>query len=306
MDNLMAAVKEILQESDRLTEPTKRAALEKAEAMIYTIGYPNVIMNDTALNGICAECNITSDSYFDNQIAVQQHKQLTDRKKLRAPSIRHRVPISVATVHAFYNPFANTINMLAGILNKPFLSEQFLDALNYGGIGFAVGHEIIHGFDSNGRGFDKEGRLHNWREVQDLKQFTEGSECMEKQYSNFTEPSLKVKLNGILTNAEDIADNCGLKAAYMAYRKLISKRGEEEPGLPVLNYTPNQLFFIAASQTWCGDMTEATKLYLLHTETHSLHRFRVIGSLQNNEDFSKAFSCPVGSYMNPQHKCHVW
>lgn len=304
--DLIVAFKEMLHESDWMSDQTKRAALEKANAIVHQIGYPDDIMNDTALNEKFAGCNITADGYFDNHIALFRHQRLTTLKKLREPSDRHAWHVSAATVNAFYNRQRNSILFPAGILHKPFYSDQFLDALNYGGIGFAIGHEITHGFDDSGRVFDKEGNIHPWWEAGDLKRFRERYDCMVKQYSNYTEPSLKVRLNGKLTIGEDIADNGGLKEAYRAYRKLISKRGKEEPRLPVLNYTPDQLFFIGAAQVWCGELRQQAKLIYLQTDFHSPRRFRVVGPFQNNEEFSKAFSCPVGSYMNPQRKCHVW
>ncbi|XP_076451514.1 neprilysin-4-like [Babylonia areolata] len=304
--NLVSSFKDMLHETDWMSEETKRAALEKADAIIYKIGYPDEIMNDTVLNEKIGNITITEDGYFHNHLQIFLHSRRKTLRKLREPVNREEWPVSAATVNAFYNRQTNEILFPAGILHRPFFSDQYLDALNYGGIGFVIGHEITHGFDDSGRSFDKDGNLHMWWKEEDLDRFKKRTDCMVKQYSNYTEPKLGRKVNGRLTLGEDIADNGGLKEAYKAYRKLVSKRGMEEPRLPVLDYTPDQLFFISAAQAWCGNMRDKLRLIYLQTDYHSPMRFRVIGPMQNNEDFTRAFNCPSGSYMNPERKCRVW
>ncbi|KAK7094139.1 hypothetical protein V1264_007804 [Littorina saxatilis] len=306
IQDLIATFKEMLHESDWMSESTKRAAIEKADAIIPKIGYPEEIMNDTALNEKTAMLNLTADGYFHNHLEVFREQRLKNLRKIRKPVDRSEWYVSAATVNAFYNKLTNEIIFPAGILHRPFFSDQFLDALNYGGIGFVIGHEITHGFDDSGRGFDKDGNLHQWWLPEDLSRFRERMQFMVDQYSNYTEPTLGLKLNGRLTIGEDIADNGGLKEAFRAYRKMISKRGYDEPKLPVLGYTPNQLFFISAAQAWCGNQRDKVKLIYLQTDFHSPMRFRVIGPFQNNPDFAEAFNCPSGSYMNPAVKYRVW
>ncbi|KAK7482533.1 hypothetical protein BaRGS_00026244, partial [Batillaria attramentaria] len=283
--NLRAAFREMVIESEWMTNKTKQAALDKLEFVKYKLGYPDYLMNDTALNSKTKEFNISEALFFESNIRHHDQKNIEAMQKLRKPVDRDEWLVSADTVNAFYDPVKNEMVFPAGILNKPFFSEQFLDALNYGGVGMVIGHELTHGFDDQGRTYDKLGNLQAWWQDEDVKRFNEKKKCMVQQYSQFEYPGLNINVNGELTIGEDIADNGGLKEAFMAYRKAIAKRGKEEAKLPVLPYTPDQLFFIGFSQFWCSN-----------------DRDRVMGPLRNSEDFSRAFNCPRGSPMNPEKK----
>ncbi|KAL8585613.1 hypothetical protein ACOMHN_067058 [Nucella lapillus] len=178
--------------------------------------------------------------------------------------------------------------------------------MNYGAIGFVIGHELTHGFDITGRSFDKIGNLRMWWQPQDLQRFQDRTMCLVDQYSSFVDPVVKQHVDGNLTIGENIADNGGMKEAYRAYRKMIAKRGKEEDMLPVLNYTPDQLFFISSAQVWCRNISPQLRPLYLKSSVHSPNQFRVIGPMQNNADFSRAFNCEKGRYMNPEKKCQVW
>jgi neprilysin len=139
----------------------------------------------------------------------------------------------------------------AGILQGTFFSADRPKYMNYGAIGFVIGHEITHGFDDQGRQFDQNGNLVDWWQPDTKKAYLEKARCIIEQYGNFTETNVNLNLNGINTQGENIADNGGIKEAYKAYTKWVEKNGEE-PQLPGLKYSPDQLFWIAAAQTWCS------------------------------------------------------
>nr|KAG5689785.1 hypothetical protein BaRGS_011586 [Batillaria attramentaria] len=272
--NLRAAFREMVIESEWMTNKTKQAALDKLEFVKYKLGYPDYLMNDTALNSKTKEFNISEALFFESNIDIMIKKNIEAMQKLRKPVDRDEWLVSADTVNAFYDPVKNEMVFPAGILNKPFFSEQFLDALNYGGVGMVIGHELTHGFDDQGRTYDKLGNLQAWWQDEDVKRFNEKKKCMVQQYSQFEYPGLNINVNGELTIGEDIADNGGLKEAFMAYRKAIAKRGKEEARLPVLPYTPDQLFFIGFSQFWCSNDRDRYMRILLAMDYHSPAMFR--------------------------------
>ncbi|KAI0242657.1 Neprilysin-1 [Lamellibrachia satsuma] len=168
-----------------------------------------------------------------------------------------------------------------------------------------IGHEITHGFDDKGRQFDLNGNLKQWWSDSVIDKFKQRAQCIIDQYSNYTIPEVNMNLNGGQTQGENIADNGGLKQAYRAYRKWVSRQGREERLLPGISLTHNQLFFLNFAQIWCGTARPENYLQNIRSGRHSPGRFRVIGSLSNSLDFAEAFKCPNGSRMNPTHKCHV-
>ncbi|KAK3795896.1 hypothetical protein RRG08_040692 [Elysia crispata] len=195
----------------------------------------------------------------------------------------------------------------AGILQPPFYSKHFPKSLNYGGIGMVIGHEITHGFDDRGRQYDKDGNLVKWWDDVVIHRFKERAQCIIDQYSNYTVPEIDMPVNGLQTQGENIADNGGIKEAYRAYRKYTERQQIKEKRLPgLLQFSGNQLFFINFAQVWCGVMRPQAAINRIMTGVHSPGRFRVIGTLQNMPEFSEAFHCPAGSYMNRKKRCSVW
>lgn len=164
---------------------------------------------------------------------------------------------------------------------------------------------MTHGFDDLGRQFDLDGNLVDWWGNDTDESFKEKAMCMIDQYSNYTDLQTGLNLNGINTQGENIADNGGVKEAYRAYQRSINHHGPEKI-LPDLLFNTNQLFWISYAQTWCAvDRPETLKKIIL-TDDHSPHEFRVLGALHNTKEFSADFQCPLGSNMNPIHKCEVW
>lgn len=150
-----------------------------------------------------------------------------------------------------------------------------------------------------------EGNLRQWWQNETLEAYATRAQCIIDQYGNFTDPEVNVTLNGFTTQGENIADNGGLKEAYIAYQKWVQKYGEEA-GLPGLNYTSNQLFWISAAQTWCTKYKPEALKYTIVTDSHSPGRFRVMGPFMNSVTFANDFECQKNSPMNPETKCEVW
>lgn len=207
------------------------------------------------------------------------------------------------TVNAYYLPTKNEIVFPAGILQAPFYTRNHPKALNFGGIGVVMGHELTHAFDDQGREYDKEGNLRPWWQNESLAAFRNHTACMEEQYSQYQVHG--ERLNGRQTLGENIADNGGLKAAYNAYKAWLRKHGEEQR-LPAVGLTNHQLFFVGFAQVWCSVRTPESSHEGLVTDPHSPARFRVLGTLSNSRDFLRHFGCPVGSPMNPGQLCEVW
>uniref|UniRef100_A0A8C9ZU79 Neprilysin n=1 Tax=Sander lucioperca TaxID=283035 RepID=A0A8C9ZU79_SANLU len=211
-----------------------------------------------------------------------------------------------AVVNAFYSSSKNQIVFPAGILQPPFFSKGQAKSLNYGGIGMVIGHEITHGFDDNGRNYDKDGDLKDWWTPDSTDRFLDLSKCIVNQYGNFSwDLANGLHLNGNNTLGENIADNGGIRQAYQAYKNYVEEHGEE-PSLPGIDLSHNQLFFLNFAQVWCGTHRPEQAINSIKVDVHSPGKFRVLGSLQNFPEFAKAFNCNKNSYMVPANICRVW
>ncbi|XP_041627741.1 membrane metallo-endopeptidase-like 1 isoform X9 [Vulpes lagopus] len=210
------------------------------------------------------------------------------------------------TAHPHHVPCPPRAVFPAGILQPPFFSKHQPQALNFGGIGMVIGHEITHGFDDNGRNFDKDGNMLDWWSNFSAQHFREQSECMVHQYGNYSwDLADNQNVNGFSTLGENIADNGGVRQAYKAYLKWMAEGGKDQQ-LPGLGLTYNQLFFINYAQVWCGSYRPEFAIQSIKTDVHSPLKYRVLGSLQNLAAFSEAFHCAQGSPMHPQQRCRVW
>lgn len=298
---------EILKKVDWMDEETRKSALDKAASMTSHIAYPDELLEDKKLEQFYEKLELTTDNYLEGILNLTLFGVEYSFSKLRKPVnksdwVTHGRP---AIVNAFYSSIENSIQFPAGILQGAFFSNDRPKYMNYGAIGFVIGHEITHGFDDQGRQFNKNGNLVDWWAPQTKEKYLEKAECIIRQYGNYTVEDVGLNLNGINTQGENIADNGGIKEAYLAYQKWV-QRNYVEPKLPGLPYTPKQLFWISAANTWCSKYRpEAMKLRIT-TGFHSPGKFRVLGPLSNMEEFSKDFNCPLGSKMNPKKKCAVW
>ncbi|XP_062561587.1 neprilysin-2 isoform X3 [Armigeres subalbatus] len=308
VDGIKSVFVDILKKVDWMDEITRKSALDKVDSMVTHIGYPDELMDDNKIADYYKDLKFKpEDNYLNTILYMNQFGTTKAFKKLRQAVnktdwITHSRP---AVVNAFYSSIENSIQFPAGILQGQFFSYDRPKYMNYGAIGFVIGHEITHGFDDQGRQFDKNGNLVDWWQSDTKKAYLEKARCIIEQYGNYTEPNVKLNLNGINTQGENIADNGGIKEAYYAYKKWTEKHGPESR-LPGLDLTPEQMFWLSAAQTWCSVYRPETMKMRITTGVHSPGQFRVLGPMSNMVEFAKDFNCPVGSPMNPAQKCEVW
>uniref|UniRef100_A0A673ZY23 Endothelin-converting enzyme 1 n=1 Tax=Salmo trutta TaxID=8032 RepID=A0A673ZY23_SALTR len=286
-----------------MDQETKKAAKEKADAIYNMVGYPKFIMDPKELDKVFNDFEVVSDLYFQNVMQYYNFSARVTADQLRKTPNRDQWSMTPPTVNAYYNPTKNEMVLPAGILQAPFYSRSWPKALNFGGIGVVMGHELTHAFDDQGREYDKDGNLRSWWKNSSVEAFKKQTQCMVEQYSNYS--INKEPLNGKHTLGENIADNGGLKAAYKAYMNWIAKNGEEAT-LPALGMTNHQLFFVGFAQVWCSVRTPESSHEGVITDPHSPSRFRVIGTISNSHEFSEHFGCKADSPMNPKHKCELW
>jgi putative endopeptidase len=214
------------------------------------------------------------------------------------------------TVNAYYDPSMNDINFPAGILQPPFFDFTIDPAVNFGGIGVVIGHEMTHGFDDEGSKYDGKGNLREWQTAEDRKAFTERTDCEATEYSGFEAAPAhgdqpQQKLNGKLTLGENTADNGGLRIAYLALLDTLATEGKSITD-KIDDYTEAQRYFLGFAQVWCQNQTEQSARQSALTDPHSPGRWRVNGSVQNFDEFGKAFGCTKGQPMYPVNSCRVW
>ncbi|XP_061197808.1 neprilysin-1-like isoform X2 [Saccostrea echinata] len=308
IENLRSAMKDLLKQNEWMDAETKTKAREKADQIQPRIGYPPEVKNDTFLNERYKDYKFNLDNYFTNALNYLKLGTKENLEILPKPVDRKKWETPPATVNAYYNPARNQIMFPAGILQPPFYKSGYPQYLNYGGIGYVIGHEITHGFDDSGRQYDGAGNLKQWWTNTSINNFKSRADCMTDQYSGYTVEEAHKNLNGKLTLGENIADNGGLKESWLAYQKWLKKArdGKPEPYLPGLEYTPKQLFFLNAAHVWCGLVRPEEALRRILVDPHGNFKSRVVGPLQNNVEFSEAFNCKAGSFMNPRKKCIVW
>jgi len=204
-------------------------------------------------------------------------------------------------VNAYYDATMNEIVFPAGILQPPFYDPKADDAVNYGGMGAAIGHEITHGFDDEGSQFDAKGNLRDWWTKDDRKNFDERASCVQKQFDGYeVEPGLHE--NGKLVLGESIADLGGLAISYAAYEKSIEAKRPPALG----GFTPEQRFFLGWAQVWGANMRPENARLMANTNEHPLPKFRTNGPLSNMELFAKAFGCKKGDVMVRESVCKIW
>ncbi|XP_023238292.1 neprilysin-1-like isoform X1 [Centruroides sculpturatus] len=302
--NIREAFNELLEENYWMDVETRAVAKEKANAMNERIGYPDLLTSPVELSKEYDALIIHEQYFLINLFNVLKFEASKNLLKLRQPVNKDRWTTEPAVVNAFYDPNKNDIVFPAGILQPLFYSQYFPKSLNYGGIGVVIGHEITHGFDDKGRQFDKDGNLKQWWNNATINRFRERTQCIIDQYSSYVLEDTNLNVNGKMTQGENIADNGGLKQAYRAYKKWVSREGEEL-SLPGLNLTHDQLFFLNYAQIWCGSMRPEEAKNKISSSVHSPGPIRVIGPLSNSFDFAKAYDCVPGSRMNPIKKCSV-
>jgi endothelin-converting enzyme/putative endopeptidase len=209
------------------------------------------------------------------------------------------------TVNAYYSSSYNEIVFPAGILQPPFFDKKMDDAVNFGGIGLVIGHELTHGFDDQGRKFDPQGNLHDWWTPEDGKEFEKRVSCVADEYSGFVAVD-DLKLNGRLTLGENTADNGGARIALMALERMIAEDKTGKEGEKIDGYTPEQRFFLGFARVWCEKRRPESARMQVTTNPHSPGKWRVNGVVQNMPEFQQAWGCKAGQPMVSANACHVW
>jgi putative endopeptidase len=273
---------------------TRQQALMKLEAIRNKVGYPDRWRDYWALQ------IVRGDEMGNTERAAwfEFHRQLA---KIGKPVDRGEWTMTSPTVNAYYDPQKNDINFPAGILQPPLFSAKSDAAPNYGNTGATMGHELTHAFDDEGSQFDDKGNLRNWWTDADRKAFDERAQCVVDQYSGYTIID-DVKINGKLTNGEDLADLGGTLLAYLAWK-------EETKNLkldPIDDLAPEQRFFIGYGQSWCTSTRDEEKRLRATLDPHSPDRYRANGVVSNLPEFREAFHCKTGQPMVREKVCRVW
>lgn len=301
--NLKVAFKDMLEYNDWMDEETKVVAREKCDAITEQVGYPDWILVDNDLNDYYVKLDVAADEYFENILDYIGWSAEKNMLQLRQPVDKEEWFTGPAIVNAYYSSSSNRIVFPAGILQPPFYHADSPWYLNYGGIGMVIGHEITHGFDDQGRQYDKNGNLVPWWTPESVEAFKDRAQCVIDQYGGYVMPENNMTLNGVQTQGENIADNGGLKESFKAYMDN-EYSNIKLPGFP--EYTAQQLFFLNFAQVWCSAYRPEGVESQIITGVHSPGRYRVIGPSHNSYDFAEAFNCPEDSFMNPPDKCVIW
>jgi putative endopeptidase len=271
-----------------MDEPTKEQALKKLAAMQVKIGYPDKWLDYSLLK-------IDRGPYVLNGMRAAQFETTRELNKIGKPVDRTEWGMTPPTVNAYYQPNRNEIVFPAGILQPPFFYANADDAVNYGGIGAVIGHEMTHGFDDQGRQFDADGNLRDWWSPQSAAEFKKRSQAIVNQYSEY-EPLPGQHVNGELTQGENIADIGGVKLAYAALQKALAKNPQARDQ-KIDGFTPEQRFFLSFANIWRSKIRDEDQKMRLTTDPHSPGHFRVNGPLSDLPEFQKAFGIPDGSPM---------
>ena len=306
MEKLIAALEKALgqdiQSLDWMSDATKKEAEAKLGTITQKIGYPENWRDYSTLTVKRDDLigNLDRNGIFETKRMFAKYGKPVDAKEWG---------MTPPTVNAYYNPPQNNINFPAGILQPPFYSNNLDPAVNFGGIGVVIGHEMTHGFDDQGSKYDLHGNVRTWFTPEDLTKFQAKTGCIADEYSGFKVAEGQ-NLNGKLTLGENTADNGGLRIAFQALQETLTTApdtalagytsGQRD------GYTPAQRFFIGFGQVWCTNQTEQSARVLAKTDPHSSGEWRTNGSVQNFDEFGKAFGCKVGQPMMPAASCRVW
>jgi putative endopeptidase len=296
VDNLKRAFAMRIETRDWMSAGTKKQALEKLSLFNTKIGYPDVWKSYDALA-------IGTESLAANVLAAAEFESNRDLAKLGAPIDRNEWHMTPQTINAYYNPTMNEIVFPAAILQPPFFNLNADDAVNYGGIGAVIGHELSHGFDDKGSKYDGKGNLRNWWTEEDRIEFERRAAGLVKQYNEY-KPIDGIPINGEKTLGENIGDLGGLNVAYAAYR--LSLNGKEAPVIDGL--TGDQRFFLGWGQIWRRLYRDAELKKRLVVDPHSPSQYRVNGIVRNMDAFYEAFKIAPSDplFLEPTDRVRIW
>jgi len=310
------AFKERLPELDWLDEETRKAAEEKASAITHKIGYPTSPNTEdpAALERFYSiNLPVEKEDFFGNVLRSRIADERRSWVQVGLPVDSGKWEMIPSEVNAYYSPPANEIAFPAGILQPPYFSKDWPEWLAFGSFGAVAGHELTHAFDKSGRQYNKDGKLFDWWTKNSTKKFDGLQKCMLEQYSKYAvigPDGEKSYIRSQFTNGEDMADGGGIAQSFRAWRTRYDSDPEGKKYdnylLPGLDFTREQLFFIAFAQGWARNIKPAEAVKRIRTDPHSPTNFRVIGTLSNDENFAKAFKCKPGQRMSNAKKCHIW
>ena len=294
VDNLRTSLGERIKNLEWMAPETKQKALEKLHAINVKIGYPDKWRDYSTLD-------IKDDAYVLNVIRSNQFEIAYNHNKINKPVDKGEWFMSPQTVNAYYSPDMNEIVFPAAILQPPFFFMNGDDAVNYGAIGVVIGHEMTHGFDDEGRKYDKNGNLTDWWTHEDSKRFDEHTKVLADQYSSFVVID-SVHADGKLSLGENIADLGGLNISYQAFKTANKETGKID------GFTPDQRFFLAYAHVWASNIRDKEILRRTKEDVHSLGRYRVIGPLRNIPQFYTAFNVKSGQgmYLDEVKRAKIW
>ncbi len=299
INNLKAALADRIKTLDWMDEPTKKEALKKLAAMGVKVGYPDKWLDYSLLK-------IDRGPYVLNSLRAAEFASQRSFEKIGKPVDRTDWGMTPPTVNAYYNPTMNEVVFPAGILQPPFFYFDADDAVNYGGIGAAIGHEMTHGFDDQGRQYDANGNMRDWWTPKSAEAFKKRAQAVVQQFNEY-EPLPGIHVNGELTQGENIADLGGVKLAYAALQKALEKNPQERDQ-KIDGLTPEQRFFLSYGSIWRSKIRDEALKLRINTDPHSPDHFRVNGPLSNLTEFQKAFNIPDGSKMvrAKDKRANIW
>ncbi len=298
VDALEVSLDEDIKTLPWMTDETKKQSKIKLQAIRNKIGYPDVWRDYSSVT-------IVPGDLLGNLQRANEFEAKRDFNKIGKPLDRKEWGMTPPTVNAYYNPSFNDINFPAGILQPPFFDKSMDDAVNFGGIGLVIGHELTHGFDDQGRKFDPQGNLRDWWTEQDGKEFEKRANCIADEYSSFVSID-DLKLNGRLTLGENTADNGGARISFNALEQVIANDKTGKEAQKIDGYTPEQRFFLGFARVWCEQRRPEIARSSVLTDPHSPGKWRVDGVVQNMPEFQKAWGCKAGQPMVAANACHVW
>ena len=294
--NLQTALGERINALEWMSAETKAKAQEKLATFHVKIGYPDTWKDYSTLD-------IKNDSYWANMERATQWEYADMMAKAGKPVDKNEWLMTPQTVNAYYNPTTNEICFPAGILQYPFFDMNADDAFNYGAIGVVIGHEMTHGFDDQGRQFDKDGNLKDWWTEEDAKKFEERANVLV-DFFNAIEVAPGVNANGQMTLGENIADHGGLQVAYQAFKNTTKENPlKEKDGL-----TADQRFFLAYAGVWAGNIRPEEILNRTKTDVHSLGKWRVNGALPHINAWYEAFNIQESDslFLPQEQRASIW
>jgi putative endopeptidase len=294
LTDIRTALKQDLQNLAWMTPKTRLAAMKKLDLMEERIGYPDKWRDYSSLK-------IDRGPYVLNMIRALEFLNTRELNKIGKPVDRTEWDMTPQTVNAYYDASMNRLNLPAGILQPPFFDPTAPAAVNYGAIGFVIGHEITHGFDDQGAQFDGQGNLKSWWEKDDLKKFQARTATVANQFTEFSVAG-NVHVQGKLVMGEAVADLGGLTLAYRAYHQSTAYRVASTLG----GFTPDQQFFLAAAHVWANNIRPDEARRLVVVDPHPPAMYRVNGTFANMPEFQQAFAIPDSSPMYNKNRPTIW